>query len=200
MKKAQWIIGIDEVGRGPLAGPVYVCATLMRMRDYEKWHPEGLTDSKKMTAKAREAWFKKAKEMKKNGTLQFAIGKASAKMIDAVGISNAISRALARALNALQCNPQTVRVELDGGLHAPKEFLEQETFIKGDLKRPIISLASVIAKVSRDRYMTSLSKKHPQFLWHENKGYGTKAHRYAILTQSITQHHRKSFLTRILDK
>jgi ribonuclease HII len=197
--KAICIIGIDEVGRGPLAGPVYVCAAMMKANVYEKQDFSGLTDSKKMTARAREEWFKKAKEMEKEGKLQFAIGKASAKEIDAIGISNAIHKSINQALKKLNPDPRVTRIELDGGLKAPAEFSDQETFTKGDLKRPIISLASVIAKVSRDRYMTTLSKKYPQFCWHGNKGYGTAAHRSAISAKTLTIYHRKSFLTRILD-
>lgn len=203
-RKIEWIIGIDEVGRGPLAGPVYVCASMMRVVDYKKWKLQSkfveLTDSKKMSAPARELWFVKAREMQKNKTLAFAIGKVSAKEIDRIGISASIRHAIADALKKLKPNPRTTRVELDGGLKAPAVFIDQATFIKGDLKRKIISLASVIAKVSRDRYMCTLAKKHPEFLWEQNKGYGTKAHRVAIRKGILTQYHRRSFLTRIIDK
>lgn len=202
--KKSYIIGIDEVGRGPLAGPVYVCAAMMKIADYKKWKLQskfsGLTDSKKMTVRARELWFAKAREMKKNGILDFAIGKVSAKEIDRVGIAPAIRRAITDALKKLKPNPRTTRVELDGGLKAPAVFIDQATFIKGDFKRKIISLASVIAKVSRDRYMCTLAKKYPEFLWEQNKGYGTKAHRAAIRKGTLTSYHRRSFLTRIIDK
>lgn len=210
MKKPKdtYIIGIDEVGRGPLAGPVYVCAAMMKVADYTKWKSgkisAGLTDSKKMTAAARKVWFVRAKEMEKKGMLAFAIGKVSAKEIDRIRIAPAIRRALADALKKLSPDPHATRIELDGGLKAPAIFVDQETVIKGDLKRKIISLASVIAKVSRDRYMCTLAKKYPEFLWEQNKGYGTRAHRTAIRNASkerrFTPHHRNSFLTRIIDK
>jgi ribonuclease HII len=202
MKKAQYIIGIDEVGRGPLAGPVYVCACMMKSSDYKKWKPIGLTDSKKMTEKAREVWFKKAKELKREGKVYFTIGKASAKTIDSIGITKAISKCISSALNRLiiinsRDSTDRLYVVLDGGLKAPKQWVHQQTIIKGDESEKIISLASVIAKVFRDRCMVGLCKKHPQFCWDQNKGYGTKVHRSAIQKNELTTYHRKSYLTKV---
>jgi len=203
-KKLVWIIGIDEVGRGPLAGPVYVCACAMRGTDYKKmsasWRAEGLNDSKKMTVKAREKWYKKAHELKQQGKVRFAIGKCTAKDIDTKGTAVAIKQCITEALAILALDPKKTRVELDGGLKAPIIYKNQGTYVKGDQKRKIISLASVIAKVSRDAYMVRLHKKYLQYGWGQNKGYGTATHRKAIKHYGTTIFHRKTFLTKIIDK
>ncbi|HWC57436.1 MAG TPA: ribonuclease HII [Candidatus Paceibacterota bacterium] len=201
----KWVVGIDEVGRGPLAGPVYVGAVIMRAKDYKTWKPHGLTDSKKMTAKAREKWALQAKELHKQGVIAFAIGKASATTIDSKGITAAIKKCINRALTDLDvlklCDgTDRVRILLDGGLKASSIYTSQRTIVRGDASEKIISLASVIAKVARDDYMIRLSKKYPLYKWHANKGYGTKKHIVMIRKYGLSPHHRKTFTTRIIDK
>ena len=200
VKKAadKWIVGIDEVGRGPLAGPVMVCGVLMKTAQYEKSLWKGLTDSKKMTEKAREAWYQEALALKSSGKISFHTAARTAKEIDTRGIAVCIRECLTEIFETLSPDPRKTLVLLDGGLKAPKEYLEQQTIIKGDLSEKIISLASVIAKVTRDRYMREQHKKYPAFSWDQNKGYGTKLHRFAIKKEGISPLHRQSFLTRII--
>ncbi|HTH93339.1 MAG TPA: ribonuclease HII [Candidatus Paceibacterota bacterium] len=193
----KWVVGIDEVGRGPVAGPVYVCAVAMTETVYKKAVWPGLTDSKKMTAKAREQWHTEVRAIEKRGALLIAISSRSAKMIDKKGISACIRECIAECLEKLGIEARDARVLLDGSLKAPTQYKNQETIIKGDLKEKIISLASVVAKVERDHYMIALAKKHPAYLWQQNKGYGTKMHIAAIKKWGLTPFHRKSFLTRL---
>lgn len=212
MKKEEWIIGIDEVGRGPLAGPVMVCGVLMPIVFYKKTSWKGLTDSKKLTKKSREAWFVVATELEQAHKIYFHIAQRSAKEIDQRGISVCIKECITEILDTLLLllhknsklilsdSRKRVKVELDGGLKAPAEFKNQKTIIKGDVSQKIISLASVIAKVTRNAYMESQHKKYPQYDWKNNKGYGTKTHRQTIKKEGTTPLHRQSYLTRIIDK
>jgi len=196
--KKRWIIGIDEVGRGPLAGPVYVCACAIRADKIKTIDWRGLTDSKKMTARNRELWFVNAKELQSLGVVKYAIGTATARMIDKKGISRCIRSCIASALGRLTIDPQEASILLDGGLRAPQEYFDQQTIIKGDQKERAISLASVIAKVSRDAYMNKLHKKHPEYHWDQNKGYGTASHRQMIKEYGTTSYHRVTFLSNIV--
>lgn len=189
MRKKVQIIGIDEVGRGPLAGPVTVCALVLKCDfDIIKFR-----DSKKLSAKQREVWFKQIYLWKKNGKLDFKIAFVSAGMIDKIGISKAIKKALEKSLYELK--PKNSHpILLDGGLKAPVEFKNQKTIIKGDEKEVAIALASIVAKVSRDALMIKMSKKFPQYEFHLHKGYGTKLHYKKIKKHGISVIHRRSFL------
>lgn len=195
--KSKWIIGIDEVGRGPVAGPVTVCACVVRTIDYKKFKWEGLTDSKNMSIKNRELWYKEVLKMKSSNEVRFSVVYRSNVFIDKKGISLAIKECIIKSLKDLKLNPKECLVLLDGSLKAPKEYLNQKTIIKGDQKEKIISLASVIAKVSRDKKMDTLHKKYPNYAWNKNKGYGTREHYKAIKAQGLTPLHRHSFLTKI---
>ncbi len=197
MKKPLWVIGIDEVGRGPVAGPVAVCACAMRISNYKKAKWGILNDSKKMTAKGRTLWYQEALRFRTVGKIKFSVAYRSNTFIDKKGISLAIRECIAQVLDDLHLIPGECAVLLDGSLKAPKEYLHQKTIIKGDQKEKIISLASVIAKVSRDTKMELLHKKHPKYHWKANKGYGTALHYKAILTHGLTALHRKSFLTKV---
>ena len=199
VKPPLWIVGIDEVGRGPLAGAVYVGAVMMRYKDYCKVKWPGLTDSKKMTALARDAWYRRAKEMKTHGVLSIALTSRSVAMIDKKGINTCITKCIGSVLTKLTCNPRTTTVLLDGGLRAPEIYPSQQTIIRGDQSQKIISLASVIAKVTRDRYMATLAKKYPYYGWESNKGYGTKDHIIRLKKHGLTLEHRRTYLKRILD-
>lgn len=192
MKKI--FVGIDEVGRGPLAGPVAVCAFVWLAGGRLPKELKGIKDSKKLSEKKREEWFAKISEYKKEGKCNFKVVFKSAKYIDTQGLSKAIKECLRIALNSLNLNPKETSVLLDGGLKAPQEFKYQETIIKGDAKEVVISAASVMAKVTRDRLMVKLSKKYPGYNFHIHKGYGTLFHREKIKNIGPCIEHRKTFL------
>lgn len=205
----KYIIGIDEVGRGPVAGPVAVCASLinfgMSRSDSQKIRKifndkklPALRDSKKLSEKGRDSWF----DFVINNKIEFSLSYASAKEIDKKGIAVCIRALIKKNLESLKTKVnfkyEEVLVLLDGGLKAPEEYINQETIIKGDDKEPIISFASIYAKVSRDRLMTKLSKKFPEYLFEKHKGYGTKNHMEAIKAFGVSKHHRASFLKRLV--
>ena len=196
-REVRYIVGIDEAGRGPLAGPVALGVACVCLDDKTfKKFSLGVRDSKKLSEKQREEWFAKMMTEKTKGNFSFAVSFASAEIIDTRGLSFAIRRALANALKKLNCSPEETLILLDGGLHAPKEFLYQKTIIHGDDIEPIISLASISAKVLRDRKMIALAKKYPEYGFERHKGYGTKAHYEALEKYGILEGiHRKSFLT-----
>lgn len=194
---ARSVVGIDEAGRGPLAGPVAVGAAMVRgdrlkVSGFKKWC-KGLKDSKKLSEKKREEWFEKMKVAEREGWLTFAVVMVSAREIDRHGIAPSISRALTQALTKLNADPARTLVLLDGGLKAPEEFAFQKTIIKGDEKESIISLASIAAKVSRDRLLKRLAKRYPGYGLEVHKGYGTAAHRSAMRRHGLSAIHRKSF-------
>jgi ribonuclease HII len=199
-KKPYWIVGIDEVGRGPLAGPVYVCAAAIPLFVYKKMKWKGLRDSKQLTAPTREKWYGEAARLEEVGILRVGISYRSAQSIDQDGISQSIRSCIANALRQLMLKPEDCAVLLDGGLKAPHTYKDQQTIIKGDDSQKIISLASVIAKVTRDTVMKKMHKKYQMYGFYEHKGYGTLAHRRALKAHGPSVIHRKSFLTRILDK
>lgn len=189
----RYVVGIDEVGRGPIAGPVSVCVCMMTRTHYSRMQWKRLTDSKKMTPKARMVWAKEAEHLRVRGVLKYSVISVSAEMIDKKGISHALRSCIRRGLTILSVDPKNTTVLLDGSLYAPEGFI-QKTIIKGDQKEPIISLASVIAKVTRDAYMMRLHKTYPLYGWAQNKGYGTKKHYEALTRYGRTPLHRKTFL------
>ena len=197
----RYVVGIDEAGRGPLAGPVAVGAAMIDVRRIKQKRTQawlkGLRDSKKLSEKKREEWFGKMEVAQEEGWLAFAVMMVSAREIDRRGIAPSISRALTQALKNLNTNPAHTLVLLDGGLKAPKEFAYQKTIIKGDEKEPTISLASIAAKVTRDRLMKRLAKRYPHYGLEVHKGYGTAAHRGALRRHGLSAIHRKSFCTRL---
>ncbi len=253
-KQIEYIVGIDEVGRGPIAGPVAVCAFLCVEREIEKIVQEAnlpIRDSKKLTEKQREKWYKYLRQCQKEGKCDFSVNYVTAENIDKFGISKCIQKALDKSLDkvATQASanfsrftpegpyatknshqPATskkqnyenflsrrgragasederrgiseenfyssakLEIFLDGGLKAPKEYVNQQTVIKGDELHPIISLASIVAKVSRDRVMQNFSKEYPEYGFENHAGYGTKAHYEAIKKHGLTPLHRKTFI------
>lgn len=188
----SYVIGIDEAGRGPLAGPVAVGAVSIPT-DFNKNFFKSIKDSKKLSSLERELWFDLALEARKKGVLNFAVSLVSEKVIDRKGITYAIKLGIKRSLTALSVSHDS-QVFLDGGIRAPREFKHQLTVIRGDEKIPVVSLASIVAKVTRDRKMVKLSKKFPEFDFQIHKGYGTKLHRKAIKKYGPTESHRQSFL------
>jgi ribonuclease HII len=193
----EHIIGIDEVGRGPLAGPVTICVCKVHV-SFNFKHFRGIKDSKQLTPEKREKWFLKISDLKEKGELDFAFSSVSAAEIDTIGIVPAIKKAMKESLDALNPDPATTRILLDGALKAPREFILQETIIKGDEKIPVISAASIVAKVMRDRYMKEQASVYPGYGFENHKGYGTDEHCENIRKLGLTPLHRKSFLSRVI--
>ena len=191
------IVGIDEAGRGPLAGPVsvgvFAVSSVAVLRKFQ-----GVKDSKQLSEKQREEWIKKIKDKsKKAQEIAYAVSFSSAKMIDKRGISFAVRSAIKRGLKRLERDGFVdvgAQIKLDGLLHAPSRFLNQKTIINGDATVPIIALASICAKVYRDRRMKKLAKRYPQYALEIHKGYGTAAHYKAIKKFGISDVHRRSYL------
>ena len=197
MDKPTYIIGIDEAGRGPIAGPVAVGGASIQADIFNKEGKKmfkGIKDSKKLTLQQREKWFEKMKEWKKEGKINFTVSYESSLTIDRIGIVKSITRALGSSIKKLNIKPSDALVLLDGGLKAPKEYKNQKTIIRGDEKEPIIALASIAAKVLRDREMVKLGKKFPQYGFEAHKGYGTKSHYENLEKHGPFSLHRKSFL------
>ncbi len=195
--KNKYVVGIDEVGRGPLAGPVTVCVVICEEKIYKnlkrnKNLPPIGKDSKKLTEKGREKYSKVLEELKKRGKISFSINHISNDVIDTKGISFAIKKAVKDGFKKLKLKPKTCEVLLDGGLQAPVEF-KQKTIIKGDEKERAIAWASILAKVSRDKFMVRMAKKYPKYGLEVHKGYGTAKHREAIQKYGVSRVHRLSF-------
>ena len=191
MNMKKWLIGIDEAGRGPLAGPVAV-GVVKVSSDFDWNLIPGVGDSKQVSAKMRGEIFKQAKELKKAGKLDFVVIQMSVKHIDTHGISRSINVAIERAIMKLNLTPKNCSIKLDGSLKAPVKF-SQETIIKGDSKELVIGLASILAKETRDTYMTSVAKKYPLYELETHKGYGTKRHRHLIYKNGLSDIHRISY-------
>lgn len=191
--RAKKVVGVDEAGRGPLAGPVAVGVAVVHA-DFDWEQLPGVTDSKQLSATKRAAIFTTARDLRKAGVIDFTVAQVSARMIDKIGITAAIRLAMARALKRLQLRPAECLVKLDGGLQAPVDFT-QETIVKGDQKEKVIGLASICAKETRDAYMQKKAVQ-PPFIDYDfagHKGYGTKAHRAAISKHGLSVEHRQSY-------
>ncbi len=176
------IAGVDEVGRGSLIGPVYAAAVILN----KSINLKILKDSKSLSKKKREIL---AKYIKKNSI--WAIGKASVKEIEKVNILNASLLAMRRAIKKLKKKPSLTLI--DGNKLPKLRNYRLKQIIKGDQKIPSISAASIIAKVTRDRFVVKLDKKFRRYGWKKNCGYGTKQHLEALKKLGITIHHRKTF-------
>lgn len=185
------VCGIDEAGRGPVAGPVYAAAVILDPKN----PIEGLNDSKKLTPKKREALYDEIREK----ALDYCVARVTAKQIDETDILSADMLAMKNAFEQLK--PFSGIVLVDGDVLpdiAPDG--ELKNVIKGDAKSEAIAAASILAKVERDRYMCELSEKFPGYGFDKHKGYGTKAHYEAIEKHGLCPEHRKSFLKKILEK
>lgn len=181
------ICGVDEAGRGPLAGPVYAAAVILP----SDCVIEGLNDSKKLTEKKREVLFDVIKEK----ALAYGIASADEKEIDEINILNATFLAMKRAIDALSVKPDLALID---GNQKPHTDIEEVTVIKGDAKSMSIAAASVLAKVSRDRFMLEMAEKYPQYEFARHKGYGTKLHYEKIAQYGVCDIHRRTFLKKIL--
>ena len=192
-RKQSFTIGIDEVGRGPIAGPVAVGAFVFLKPEAKKLF-HGVKESKQLSEQKREEWFVRIQSAQKSGLVNFCVTFQSEKVIDTKGLSYAIKTALLTSLYGVKIKPSQAHVLLDGGLKAPANYLHQKTIIKGDEKEMVIALASICAKVLRDRKMNTLAKKYPKYGFEEHKGYGTRGHYVAIKKYGVLSIHRKSFL------
>ena len=186
-KGYKYIAGVDEAGRGPLAGPVYTAAVILP----EGTFIEGINDSKKLSEKKREELFDVICEK----ASAYCIAEVSHTRIDEINILNATFEAMNKAVNGLNIRPDYVLI--DGNRIKGME-IPHETVVKGDAKSISIAAASILAKVSRDRVMYEMAKQYPLYGFDKHKGYGTKAHCDAILKYGACEIHRRSFLKKIL--
>ncbi|MDB4984065.1 MAG: rnhB [Patescibacteria group bacterium] len=194
MPTLRYIIGIDEVGRGPLAGPVTICAFAILETDLKLLDGIGAKDSKVLSEQKRDVVAAKLAELKKAGRCVYQVASISSSIVDEKGLTKSIFMAIEMALKKLNIHPEHADVYLDGGLRAPKSFFRQHTIIHGDGKVPVISCASCIAKVHRDGLMNSYDLKFPEYGFYAHKGYGTPDHYKMIRKFGLCGIHRKSFL------
>ena len=194
----KYIIGIDEVGRGPLAGPITFCAflspvdVLLKYSKDKKFVPGG-NDSKKLKAEDRETWRWKIETLAVQNKWRWCLAHGTNKDIDKNGLSLVVKKCLDSALSGLKIKPSQCQIFLDGGLYIDKKY-SQETIVKGDEKELVIAMASIIAKVERDGLMVKMGQKYPKYAFEKHKGYGTMAHCEVIKIHGLCPIHRKSFL------
>jgi ribonuclease HII len=187
---SQRIAGVDEVGRGPLAGDVVACAVILP----SDHRIDGLTDSKQLNAKRREVLFEQIHQC----ALGISLGRASVAEIDRLNIGQATLLAMQRAVLGLSLTPDHVLID---GLYCPEVPYSTQALIKGDQSIPAISAASIIAKVTRDREMVALDSQYPGYGFASHKGYPTAQHLQALTQLGVTSIHRQSFapVRRLLD-
>lgn len=186
LKGYKAICGVDEAGRGPLAGPVCAAAVILPPNTII----DGVNDSKKLTEKKREALFDVIKET----AVSYSIAYASVEEIGSINILNATMLAMKRAVEGLDVKADYAMID---GNKMPPLDIDGETIVKGDAKSMSIACASILAKVSRDRLLYEYAKEYPQYQFDKHKGYGTSAHREAILEYGPCPYHRMSFLKKI---
>jgi len=203
-------MGIDEAGRGPLAGPVVVAGVKIRNAKVVKRLFAGIRDSKKLSAKKREEWFS---VLVSRPEIEYAVARVCPAVIDRINISRAANLAARRVHRKLSANNESiankrirfshsqirkdslfadVKVLLDGGLKLPRE-ITHKAIVRGDERIPVIAAASIIAKVTRDRIMLRLHKKFPQYRFDLHKGYGTRLHKEYIRRHGYSGVHRRTF-------
>ena len=182
------VCGVDEAGRGPLAGPVFAAAVVLPRGIII----DGVNDSKKLTEKKRNQLY----DIIKEGCLDCCISTASEKEIDDINILNASLLAMQRAIEGLKIKPDFALID---GNKSPKLDIASKCIVKGDSLSESIAAASILAKVERDRFMTEMSKIYPEYFFEKHKGYGTKLHVEMIKKYGPTKIHRRSFLHKILN-
>lgn len=201
----RFLIGIDEAGRAPLAGPVSV-GLVMVPEGFDVAHEfPGVRDSKKLSEKKREEIYALLERRVASGDVRFCVRFSTHGTIDRVGITRAVHRAVAAGVRFLDrsygsyrpSQTYSVHVLLDGLLHAPREF-SQETIIRGDDLVPLISLASIAAKVERDRLMHKMAAQYPEYGFERHVGYPTVFHRAMLVQYGLTPIHRRSFCKKYL--
>ena len=188
------LVGIDEAGRGPLAGPVTVSAVAF-LKPFDHTVLSEANDSKKLSPKKREKVRNVIEQLSEEGFISFSIQSTDALFIDTHGIVPAIRDALSRALSQLSLKPEEAHIQLDGSLKAPPEYIHQETIIRGDATHLAIMLASIMAKTERDREMIIHGARYPEYGFEVHKGYGTKRHYEAIKKNGLCALHRTTFIT-----
>lgn len=179
------VCGVDEVGRGPLAGPVVACAVIIDPAKLDPRLARRIDDSKKLTAKIRQELHDALR-----AAVMYGIGEASVAEIDAINILQATFLAMRRAVEQLPVQPHIALID---GNRPPKLSCETRCLVGGDALSLSIAAASIIAKVVRDKIMWELAQQHTVYGWETNAGYGTGGHLAAIATHGVTEHHRKSF-------
>ncbi|MDI6693571.1 MAG: ribonuclease HII [Anaerolineales bacterium] len=182
----QWVAGVDEAGRGALAGPVAAAAVILPPHQEIQAELSGVRDSKQMTAKEREHWA----ECVRRAAITHAVGFASHQEIDTLGIVPATRLAVHRALEALTVRPEHLLVDF---LRLPEEAIPQSAIIKGDARCLSVAAASLLAKTARDAVMRQLDGDYPGYRFAAHKGYGTQEHRHAIERFGACPIHRRSF-------
>lgn len=179
----SFVCGVDEAGRGPLAGPVYAAAVILP----DGVIPEGVNDSKKLSEKKREALFDVITEE----ALDYSIAYATAEEIDDINILQATFLAMKRAIDGLKTKADYAMID---GNRMPPLDIPGETIVKGDANSASIAAASILAKVSRDRFMLKMAEKYPQYQFEKHKGYGTKLHYQMLNEYGPSEIHRQTFL------
>lgn len=187
------MLGVDEAGRGPLAGPIAIGIVAVPERFIITREFPGLADSKQISPASRAKIFRLLKRRMKEGDIQFCVRCTSAQRIDTWGLSRAAASATARGVRCLAPSPDDVSIYLDGLLTAPGEY-RQQTIIGGDEAVPVIALASIAAKVTRDRLMERFAGQFPEYGFENHKGYGTEEHYAALKKYGPCAIHRRSFL------
>lgn len=183
------VCGIDEAGRGPLAGPVCAAAVILP----PGLEIDGLNDSKKLTEKKRDALFDIIREK----AVAYSVAMVDEKRIDEINILQATFEAMRNAVSGLSVKPDIALID---GNQKPGLEIEERTVVKGDAKSPSIAAASVLAKVTRDRFMLELDKTYPEYQFAKHKGYGTKLHYECIEKYGISPVHRLTFLKKVTGK
>ncbi len=183
MDEYEYVCGIDEVGRGPLAGPVMAAAVILPKNCDILY----INDSKKLSPKKREEMAKKIEEI----AISIGYGVIDEKIIDEINILNATKRAMKIAIENLSVKPDFCLID---SVKLDNVSISQKSFTKGDEKSMSIAAASIVAKVKRDKYMVEISKKYPEYNFEKNKGYGTKEHIYMLKKYGYSDIHRKTFL------
>lgn len=186
-KGFKTVCGVDEAGRGPLAGPVYAAAVILPVGT----EIAGLNDSKKLSEKKREELF----DIINDVAISISVGTASEKEIDEINILNATFLAMKRAVEGLEISPDYAIID---GNRVPNLEIPTETVVKGDGKVMSVAAASIIAKVSRDRFMLKMAEQYPEYQFEKHKGYGTRLHYEMIEKYGVSPIHRSSFLKKIL--
>ncbi len=181
------VCGVDEAGRGPLAGPVFAAAVILP----ENYSHEILNDSKKLSEKKRDLVYDDIIR----DAISYSVGIATEKEIDEINILNATFLAMKRAVEDLSVKPDFAYID---GNQYPKTGIKEETIIKGDAKCMSVAAASIIAKVSRDRFMLKIAEEYPHYQFEKHKGYGTKLHYEMIEKYGVSDVHRRSFLKKII--
>ncbi len=185
----ELLCGVDEAGRGPLAGDVYAAAVIFP----DNVIIEGINDSKKLSEKKREALFDEIKEK----ALAYCIATASVSEIEDINILNAAMLAMKRAVEGLNLTPEVVLID---GNKTPDISVKAISVVKGDAKSQSVAAASILAKVARDRYMKEMDKKYPEYQFSKHKGYGTKLHYEMVDKYGLCDIHRPSFFKKYFEK